>query len=93
MLVQHADTRSNETIPYKTFDYLNLKRPIFGVTNNPELEALLNSSLHFLADANSVESIEQILMRFLNYYDLGEKSEIPTENIFQIDKQFAKIFE
>lgn len=93
LLVQHADTRSSETIPYKTFDYLNLKKPIFGITNNPELEGLLDSRLHVLADATSVGSIQQNLMRFLNEYDLSAKLEASSISAFQIDKQFAKIFE
>jgi len=93
LLVQHADSRSNETIPYKTYDYLNLKKPIFGIVNNSELEILLDSNSHFLANATSVESIQQILMKFLTYYDLNENLQTPNESAFRIDRQFAKIFE
>lgn len=41
LLVQHADSRSLETIPFKTYDYVNLQIPIFGIVNNPELETFL----------------------------------------------------
>lgn len=41
LLVQHIDSRSKATIPYKTYDYLNLGRPVLGLLNNPELAELL----------------------------------------------------
>ncbi len=93
LLVQHADTRSHETIPYKTYDYLNLRKPIFGIIDNPELASLIGSGPHILANATSVESIQQNLMRLLNHYNSSAKSETQIQNILQIDKQFAKIFE
>lgn len=93
MLVQHTDSRSNETIPYKTFDYLNLGKPIFGVIINPELNDLLNTNSHFLAKATSVESIEETLKQFLNSFDLVEKSSSPIKSEFKIETQFARIFD
>ena len=93
LLIQHADSRSNETIPYKTFDYLNLKKPIFGVINNPELKVLLNSDSNYLANASSVESIQETLKRFLSEFDLKRKGPATFENDFDINKQFARIFE
>jgi hypothetical protein len=57
LLVQHTDSRSNETIPYKTYDYLNLSKRIFGLVNSPELgEFLIDSGAH-VADSLSVEMI------------------------------------
>ncbi len=93
MLIQHADSRSNETIPYKTFDYLNLGKLIFGVINNPELNELLDSNSHFLADATSVESIQATLKQFLEYFELNEEFSSQTSTKFKIETQFAKIFE
>jgi hypothetical protein len=93
LLVQHADTRSLETIPYKTYDYMNLKKPIFGIINNPELVSLLDSTSHFLANATAVESIQQTLMKFLTGYDPNENLQKSMESEFPIDRQFAKIFE
>lgn len=92
LLVQHADRRSNETIPYKTYDYLNLRKPIFGIIDNPELGGLLKSSSHFLANANSVESVEQALLKFLIGYDLYRNMRTSTIGAFPIHEQFAKIF-
>lgn len=93
LLIQHADSRSNETIPYKTFDYLNLKKPIFGVINNPELKVLLNADSNYLASASSVESIQETLKRFLSEFDLIRDGSATFISDFDINKQFARIFE
>ena len=93
LLMQHADSRSNETIPYKTFDYLNLRKPIIGVINNPELKVLLDSDSNYLADASSVASIQETLKRFLKEIDLKREGSTTLENDFDINKQFARIFE
>jgi hypothetical protein len=92
LLVQHTDSRSNETIPYKTFDYLNLGKPIIGVINNPELTVILDANLHYLADASSVESIQQNLEKFLNEFDLKQETSFTIEHKFDIKNQFARIF-
>lgn len=41
LLIQHVDSRSVATIPYKTYDYLNLGKPIIGLLNNEELAELI----------------------------------------------------
>lgn len=57
LLVQHTDSRSEETIPYKTYDYLNLNLPIFALVNNPELEALVLELGGTTADVKSPRDI------------------------------------
>jgi hypothetical protein len=57
LLVQHQDSRSLETIPFKTYDYFNLQKPILGILNNPELEALVQKHQGIVSNANSMESI------------------------------------
>lgn len=66
LLVQHKDERSKETIPYKFYDYLNLKIPIFAITNNEELDSLVLKSGGIVAKANSVKSISSALKKILN---------------------------
>jgi hypothetical protein len=64
LLLQHTDTRSVETIPYKLYDYLNLNVPILGLINNSEIGQILSSTgVHLLADVNDVSSIESLLLR------------------------------
>ncbi len=57
LLVQHSDSRSLETIPFKTYDYLNLGKPILGILNNPELSTLVDCADGVACDADSIASI------------------------------------
>jgi glycosyltransferase involved in cell wall biosynthesis len=89
LLLQHQDDRSLETIPYKTYDYLNLELPILGVTNNPELDELIQNYGGIVADANSVSSIENALIKLIS----GPKNP-KQENSWQvldIKQQFIKL--
>lgn len=65
LLIQHTDSRSRETIPYKTYDYLNLELPIIGILNNPELAELCVRAGGVAASATSVNEIEQALWRVI----------------------------
>lgn len=65
LLIQHTDSRSRETIPYKTYDYLNLKLPIIGILNNPELAEICEQAGGVSASATSVDEIEQALLQVL----------------------------
>lgn len=71
MLVQHADERSRETIPYKTYDYLNLGLPVFGLLNNDELQALLESCGRHAAQADDLEAIKRTLRECLMAFGQG----------------------
>ncbi len=62
LLIQHADDRSKLTIPYKTYDYLNLRNPILALTNNQELHDLLEHQGHFPANVNDIEGIANAIM-------------------------------
>lgn len=57
LLVQHNDPRSSTTIPYKTYDYLNLGKPIFALTNSEELDQLLTELGHFCAPVSNPRAI------------------------------------
>lgn len=92
LLVQHSDSRSQETIPYKTYDYLNLNKRIFGLTLNHEISLILNQDAHFLAEATSVVSIRQKLELFLSRIETIQKEAVSNNSIFDIETQFRKIF-
>lgn len=68
LLVQHADSRSNATIPYKTYDYINIGNPILALTNSNELYTLLNSNGHVPVNVHDIESIKTALLGMLNHY-------------------------
>ncbi len=65
LLIQHTDERSSETIPYKTYDYLNLGLPVLGLLNNDELRALVESSGGYAGQADSIDTIKQALRKCL----------------------------
>jgi hypothetical protein len=93
LLIQHSDSRSHETIPYKTYDYLNLQKRIFSISLNPEISRILNSDLHFVANAASVESIRQSLEKFLTKFDYFEETRIINGVTLEIETQFRSIFQ
>jgi hypothetical protein len=65
VLVQHTDDRSLDTIPYKTYDYLNLGKPIFGLVKNPELKKIIENHGGIVADPLDVDEIKEALMQAL----------------------------
>jgi len=89
LLVQHNDWRSEETIPYKFYDYLNLKMPILAITNNKELDSLVLKAGGIVANADSVDSIYKA---FDKLFRKGYKFEFDKNDYLEIDikKQFLK---
>lgn len=69
LLVQHADSRSNATIPYKTYDYFNIGNPILGLTNSDELFELLSSNGHIPVQVLEIENIKSALLELLKNYE------------------------
>jgi glycosyltransferase involved in cell wall biosynthesis len=66
LLVQHTDERSAETIPYKTYDYLNLNKPILALSNSLELSQIIGETGGFFAQNSSVVAIAESLERAIN---------------------------
>jgi hypothetical protein len=92
MLVQHTDERSRETIPYKTYDYLNLELPVFGLLNNDELRVLIESCGGHAAQADDVTAIKRALQACLS--DLvGERTAPKKESTRTLDisRQFLQV--
>lgn len=63
LLVQHADSRSLETIPYKFYDYVNTGKPVFLLHNNLELRNLVQSYGGLAAGINDPQAIENALLQ------------------------------
>jgi len=66
LLVQHTDERSAETIPYKTYDYLNLDKPVLALGNSPELRQLVEQTGGFFAQNSDVRAIEDALEKAID---------------------------
>jgi hypothetical protein len=92
LLIQHTDYRSKLTLPYKLYDYLNLKKPIFALTNNSELNSILKINNHFNCDVNNYKDIASKLMNLINYKYSQKTPNFYFNKIKHID-QCQKIFE
>lgn len=92
LLIQHSDSRSEETIPYKTYDYLNLGVPIFGLTNNPELDKLIEKSGGFVGSSTSLEKTVQALKAALVAHKNGLDQEF-VDTKMDLTTQFSKVFD
>lgn len=93
MLVQHTDERSRETIPYKTYDYLNLRLPVFGLLNNDELSALIESHGGHTAQADDLESIKAALRKCVNALAETRVERSVADERLEISRQFLQILE
>ena len=92
LLVQHHDDRSNSTIPFKAYDYFNLRKPVFGLTNNTELDALLLNNGHYCAHINNVDEIsERILFLVDNKNDIvnNVRRDFYIDSTNQCNKMFS----
>jgi hypothetical protein len=66
LLIQNNDDRSGVTIPFKTYDYLQLGVPVIGLLrNNPELAELLERHGHLTADVSDVAAVRDCVARAL----------------------------
>ena len=66
LLIQNNDDRSKVTIPYKTYDYLNLGKPILALQNSIELDHIVRSCGHFSASVSDVNEIADALNQLVN---------------------------
>lgn len=74
LLVQHADSRSDETIPYKFYDYLNLGLPVFGILKSNELKSLLIRSGGYACVQGDTRSVRKELVRFISDFKVGAQT-------------------
>lgn len=91
LLIQHADSRSESTIPYKTYDYINIGNPILALTNSDELTELLSSHGHLAINVNNIVMIKNTLLNLLTHY--SEYKENISPLAIDIVKQTKKILE
>lgn len=93
MLVQHTDERSRETIPYKTYDYLNLGLPVLGLLNNDELRALIELNGGYTAQADQPDSIKQALRNCLAALSDLKVEPAGVQDRLDISAQFLQVLE
>lgn len=93
MLVQHTDERSRETIPYKTYDYLNLGLPVFGLLNNDELRALIELNGGYCAQADQPDLIKRALRSCLAALADSKVEPAGGRDRLDISAQFLQVLE
>lgn len=74
LLIQHIDNRSESTIPYKTYDYINIGNPILGLTNSEELSRLLNQNGHIAVDVINIKLIKEKIINLFTEYSECKKN-------------------
>ena len=94
LLIQHTDNRSKLTFPFKIYEYLNLKKIIFALTNNDELKDMLIRRGHVCADINNVEDISKKLNFIIKNKRLLLNKIIKNKKKYEINSlhQCQKIF-
>lgn len=85
LLIQNGDERSKVTIPYKTYDYLNLHVPLLALTNSEELSEMIKESGHCAISVFDVASISIYLSNFIggkkgNQISVGKINSIKQAN-------------
>jgi len=91
LLIQHTDGRSLLTIPYKTWDYLNMRIPILGLTNNQELDTILNQHGNISANCKNTkeikDTIEKIILKKHTFNIVNNKYDLVNqlEKLIKID--------
>ncbi len=90
LLVQHSDSRSEETIPYKTYDYLNLGMPVVGIINNPELRTLLGET-GISGSTTNREQTKAALKEVVRIHRSGDTRPKKTHSPFVLAEQVSKM--
>lgn len=86
LLIQHSGERSKVTIPYKTYDYLNLGNNVLGLLNSAELTELLASLGHRSAAVDNVDAIEAQLSSLLAGRSAAERLKSQIDAVAQAKK-------
>lgn len=92
LLIQHSDSRSEMTIPYKTYDYLNLSIPILGVLRNPELERIIRDAGGVVFSGSEASSLKKTLLELANPFSAAKKSRPDSSiKVIEIRQQLLKM--
>jgi len=83
VLIQNNDSRSSVTIPYKTYDYLNLSLPILGLTNSNEIDDILTRcGGAMVAQVNDIDEITKKIIKIVRF-----RKEVKTRSTINYIKQ------
>ena len=83
LLIQNSDQRSKVTIPYKTYDYLNLGTRLLGLLNSDELTDLLVRFGHVAVPLADIDAIAAHLLELLQHRNEPIRSEVTIDAVTQ----------
>jgi len=83
LLIQNSDERSKVTIPYKTYDYLNLGNGLLALLNSDELTELLARCGHIAAPLSDVDAIARSLALLLECRGTRIQSQVVIDAVLQ----------
>ncbi|MDC3019811.1 hypothetical protein OAZ97_01870 [Prochlorococcus sp. AH-736-E15] len=90
LLVQHTDDRSQETIPYKFYDYMNLGKPIFGLLNNPELTQMIQDYGGITSKSYDLISVKLALKKSIKLFNESKLYRSNLDSKFDMKTQLKK---
>jgi hypothetical protein len=74
LLIQNSDERSKVTIPYKTYDYLNLDNKLLALLNSDELSDMIRGCGQIAVPLSDVDEIKNQLVYILENKAIKRKS-------------------
>ena len=83
LLIQNSDERSKVTIPYKTYDYLNLGNGLLALLNSDELTELLARCGHIATPLSDVDAIARSLALLLECRATRIQSQVVIDAVLQ----------
>ena len=83
LLIQNTDERSKVTIPYKTYDYLNLGNSLLALLNSDELTELLAKYGHVAVPLSDTFAITQELEKMLARRSVIQKPNLLMDAVAQ----------
>jgi len=83
LLIQNSDERSKVTIPYKTYDYLNLGNGLLALLNSDELTELLERCGHIAVPLSDADAITRSLALLLECRVTRIQSQVVIDAVLQ----------
>jgi hypothetical protein len=90
LLIQHEDSRSAESIPFKIYDYLNLNLPIISILDNSEILDLLGEYSELASKIKDLDRLKESIRKSLAW-DTDKRD--AQESSIDSTQQFLSILE
>jgi hypothetical protein len=90
LLIQHEDSRSEESIPFKIYDYLNLNLPIISILDNHEILDLLGDNSALASKVKDIEHLKKSIRKSFSWEsNQSANRRTPLEPILQFQEIFS----